>query len=220
MVEAPKLSHRPPFMLAIAGGSGSGKTSLANEIKNNFCTGVVSVLSMDRYYYSQSLKASLHPALVNFDHPDSLDFGLLVQQLADLKRGIPIEAPHYDFQTQMRTKNTIAIMPTKVVIVEGILALYDKSLRDLLDISFFLEAPEELRLERRIERDYQARGRDSQTQPIQWRSSVQPMYLTYCEPTRKFAHSIPSISLQNATVEALEIMTTKLNLPANYFRSV
>ncbi|NCN28457.1 uridine kinase [bacterium] len=177
-------------VIAIAGGSGSGKTTLANLIEQTLGKDKVLVLPQDYYYKDQSKKFDGDGGSVNFDHPDSLDFEFLAQQIKELKSGHAIEAPVYDFVTHSRLAETKKYETRPIVVVEGTLLLSQANIRNLCDKSFFIETSEELRLQRRMKRDIEERGREPEGVKKQFWNQVKPMHDEFVEPSKRWASSI------------------------------
>ena len=177
------------LIIGIAGGSGSGKTTVVREIKKALHRNVV-VIPQDSYYKDQThLPMDVRQAL-NFDHPDSIDFQLLTEQLEDLKSGKAIEQPTYSYLTCGRCKETVHIEPADIVIVEGILIFSHKQLRDQMDIKVFVDADDDDRFMRVLERDIQERGKNVQQVIERYTKTVKPMYLQFIAPSRRYADII------------------------------
>lgn len=171
------------IIIGIAGGSGSGKSTFTNRIKNYFGDEVV-VLYHDNYYRRQDGIPFEKRVKVNYDHPDSLETDLMVEHLKMLKAGKAVECPVYDYSQHNRSDKTIRIEPKPVILVEGILLLADERVRDLLDIKVYVEADADERILRRISRDVKERGRDLDGIIAQYLTTVKPMHYLYVEPTR------------------------------------
>ena len=171
------------IMIGVAGGSGSGKSTFTNRIKEYFGDDVV-VLYHDNYYRRQDGVPFEQRVTVNYDHPDSLETELLVEHLKQLKEGKSIECPVYDYTKHNRSNEVIRIDPKPVILVEGILLLADPRVRDLLDIKVYVEADADERILRRISRDVEERGRDLNGIIKQYLTTVKPMHYLYVEPTR------------------------------------
>ena len=178
------------LVIGIAGGTGSGKTTVVHQIMNELPKTEVGVLSQDSYYKENNHLSFEERALVNFDHPRAIDFELLVQHLKDLKAGKTIEQPVYSFITHNRTDDTIITHPRKVMIVEGILILADPELRDLFDVKIFVHADSDERLIRRLKRDIAERGRDMNEVLNRYQTTLKPMHQQFIEPTKAFADII------------------------------
>ena len=174
------------IVIGVAGGSGSGKSTFTNRIKEYFGDDVV-VLYHDNYYRRQDGVPFEQRVTVNYDHPDSLETELLVEHLKQLKEGKSIECPVYDYTKHNRSSEVIRIDPKTVILVEGILLLADPRVRDLLDIKVYVEADADERILRRISRDVEERGRDLNGIIKQYLTTVKPMHYLYVEPTRSKA---------------------------------
>jgi uridine kinase len=178
------------LIIGIAGGTGSGKTTVVHQIMNELPETEVGVISQDSYYKENHNLSFEERALINFDHPRAIDFELLVQQLKDLKAGKTIEQPVYSFITHNRTDDTVITHPRKVMIVEGILILTNPELRDLFDVKVFVHADSDERLIRRLKRDIAERGRDMEEVLNRYQTTLKPMHQQFIEPTKAFADII------------------------------
>lgn len=178
------------LIIGIAGGTGSGKTTVVHQIMNELPETEVGVLSQDSYYKENNNLSYEERALVNFDHPRAIDFELLVKHLQDLKKGKTIEQPVYSFITHNRTEDTIITHPRKVMIVEGILILTNPELRDLFDVKVFVHADSDERLIRRLKRDIAERGRDMEEVLNRYQTTLKPMHQQFIEPTKAYADII------------------------------
>jgi len=178
------------LIIGIAGGTGSGKTTVVHQIMNELPETEVGVISQDSYYKENHNLSFEERALINFDHPRAIDFELLVKQLKDLKAGNTIEQPVYSFITHNRTDDTIVTHPRKVMIVEGILILTNPELRDLFDVKIFVHADSDERLIRRLKRDIAERGRDMEEVLNRYQTTLKPMHQQFIEPTKVFADII------------------------------
>ncbi len=178
------------LIIGIAGGTGSGKTTVVKKIIEKLSTDEIAVLSQDSYYKDNSSLPIEERQKINFDHPDSLEFTLLTKHLNQLRGGKAIEQPIYSYLTCTRATETINIKPRQVVIVEGILILYNKNLRDLFDIKVFVHADADDRLTRVIKRDIIERGRSVNTVLERYEESVKPMHLQFIEPSKRYADII------------------------------
>ena len=174
-----------PYIIGIAGGSGSGKSTFINKIEGRFGD-KIAILHYDNYYREQVGVAFKQRAAMNYDHPDSLETDLLVKHLEELKRGRTIQSPVYDFSQHNRRDKTVEVQPRPVILVEGILLLADKRLRDLCDVTIFIEVDDE-RILRRIRRGVAERGRFLEGTIDQYLTSVKPMHNRYVEPTKALA---------------------------------
>ena len=173
------------IFIGIAGGTGSGKTTLTEHLARRFGADI-SVVHHDNYYKRQNVPFEIR-CLQNYDHPDAFDTDLMIEHLKALKAGQAIECPVYSYTDHNRTDETVTIHPTKVVIVEGILIFADMALRDLLDIKIFVETDADVRILRRALRDVEERGRSMQSVVQQYLTTVKPMHEQFVEPSRKFA---------------------------------
>jgi len=177
----------PVRIVAIAGGSCSGKTTLARRIAEALGPSRAAILSQDSYYIDQSARFDVDGGAVNFDHPDAIDFTLLAAHLSELSAGREVEVPVYDFPTHRRLARTERFEPRELILVDGILILARAELRPQFAESVFIEVSEEIRLRRRLERDVRERGRDPEGVRRQFFSQVKPMHDLYVEPSRRFA---------------------------------
>lgn len=177
------------ILIGIAGGSASGKTTLAHKIKDLFDKKVV-IIREDDYYKDRSDISFEERAKINYDHPFAFDHDLLNKQLTDLIKGKSIEKPIYDFTVHNRSKETEIIEPCDVIILEGLFVLEEKSIRDLLDIKIFVDTPSDIRIIRRILRDVKERKRDLDNIVEQYTNTVRVMHEEFVEPSKKHAHII------------------------------
>ena len=174
------------ILIGIAGGTGSGKTTLTRHLKEHFGQ-EVTVISHDNYYKRQDGKTYEERAKVNYDHPSAFDTDLLIEHLRQLKAGHSIQCPVYSYSDHNRTDRTVEIFPTKVIIVEGILIFQNPTLRDMFDIKIFVETDADVHILRRALRDVEERGRTLQSVVTQYLTTVKPMHEQYVEPSRKYA---------------------------------
>jgi uridine kinase len=195
-------------LIVVAGGTASGKTTVVDKISQRLKSKDVQVIRFDDYYKDLSNLSIEERAKVNFDHPDSLDNDLLYEQLRDLLDGKRIEKPLYDFKTHTRKKETEQIHPSKVIIVEGILALYDPRIRDLANIKIFVESDDDIRFIRRLRRDMTERGRSLDSVINQYLGTVKPMYYEFIKPTKRYADII--IPNDNNHEVAVDIVMAKV----------
>ena len=177
------------MIIGIAGGTGSGKSTFTNRLKEEFGD-EIAVLYHDNYYRRQDEVPFEERKKVNYDHPDSLETDLLVEHLQRLKRGETVECPVYDYSQHNRSDQVMRIEPRKIILVEGILLLADPRVRDLIDIKIFVEADADERIIRRIVRDVKERGRDLDNIVNQYLTTVKPMHNLYVEPTKAMADMI------------------------------
>jgi uridine kinase len=178
------------LVVGIAGGTGSGKTTVVNRIVSLLPPGEVVVIPQDSYYYDNSDMPLEERQEINFDHPSSIEFDLLVEHVRKLKEGNVIEQPIYSYLTCTRAKETISITPRHVIIIEGILVLANPDLRDLMDVKVFVDADPDDRLSRVILRDIVERGRSLNKVLERYEKTVKPMYHQFIEPTKRYADII------------------------------
>lgn len=178
------------LIIGIGGGTGSGKTTVVNEIIKQLPENEVGIISQDSYYNDTSHLNYEQRTKINFDHPRSIDFDLLCEHLRQLKSGKPIDQPVYSFVKHNRTGDTIHTLPRKVIIVEGILILTNTELRKMFDINIFVHADSDERLIRRIKRDITQRGRDINEVLARYQNTLKPMHEQFIEPTKEFADII------------------------------
>jgi uridine kinase len=177
------------LVIGIAGGTGSGKTTLMKNIIQRF-GGAVTVLSHDNYYRRHDELPLEQREKLNYDEPDALETDLMARHLEQLRRGEPIDCPVYDFTVHNRSDETIRVVPQPVIIVEGILIFENEPLRDLMDIRIFVDTDADIRLCRRIKRDVNKRGRTLESVLTQYQQTVKPMHEKYVEPSKRFADSV------------------------------
>lgn len=199
------------LIIGIAGGSGSGKTTVVKKVMSSFSSHQVTIVSQDSYYKDNSHISLEERADINFDHPESIEFDLLVQHMKLLREGKAIEEPVYDYITSTRQKETIHVEPNHVIIVEGILLFTDKRVRDLCDIKVFVDAEPDDRLIRIIERDMLERGRTAQ-QVIERYAVVKEMHTQFIEPTKRFADIIIPQGGENKVAIDMLVATIKQKL--------
>ena len=178
------------LIIGIAGGTGSGKTTVVQQIMNELPETEVGIISQDSYYKETNGMTYEERCNINFDHPRAIDFELLVQHLKELKKGKAIDQPVYSFVTHNRTDDTVTTHPRKVMIVEGILILTNQELREMFDIKVFVHADSDERLIRRLKRDIAERGRDMEEVLNRYQTTLKPMHQQFIEPTKAFADII------------------------------
>jgi uridine kinase len=176
-----------PFILGVAGGSGSGKTTFARTLQARLGEARCEIVYQDSFYIDQSHRFDRDGGAVNFDHPDAIDFPLLAEKLGELKAGASAKIPIYDFATHKRLLETLTARPTALVIVDGILIFHSEVVRKLLDDRIFFVAPEDVRFRRRLERDVRERGRNPEGVREQFLKQVKPMHDQFVEPSKAFA---------------------------------
>jgi len=177
-------------VIGIAGGSGSGKTTVAQEILQRVGSDRIAYIQHDSYYKDLTGLPPTQRNEVNFDHPNSLETELLIRHVEKLKAGQPIEVPVYDFSTDSRTGETFMVQPHRVIIVEGILIFVEPALRALFDVKIFVDTDPDVRLIRRLQRDITERGRSVESVIKQYQSTVRPMHLEFVEPSKRYADVI------------------------------
>ncbi|MBN1108973.1 MAG: uridine kinase [Bacteroidales bacterium] len=178
------------LIVGIAGGTGSGKTTVVTKLMEALPGGELQVMPQDSYYRDNSHIPLEERQKINFDHPSSVEFDLLIRHLKQLRKGLPVEMPLYSYLTCVRSKETITVNPAKVVIVEGILVLADPGLREMLDIKVFVDADADDRLGRVIQRDIVERGRSVMKVLERYHDTVKPSHLQFIEPSKRYADII------------------------------
>jgi uridine kinase len=197
------------LIIGIAGGTGCGKTTVVNQILNELPKGEVGIISQDSYYTDTTHLSYEERVKINFDHPRSIDFELLVSHLEILKKDKPVHQPVYSFVEHNRTKDTILTHPRKVLIVEGILILTNPELRDMFDIKIFVHADSDERLIRRLKRDIAERGRDLNEVISRYQDTLKPMHDQFIEPMKEFADIIIPNNKYNTV--AIDIVRSIIN---------
>ncbi|MCX7609097.1 MAG: uridine kinase [Anaerolineales bacterium] len=203
--------NRPPLVIGIAGGSGSGKTTVAQTILERVGRDRIAFLQHDSYYKDLSHLPPSRRAEVNFDHPDSLETDLLIQHIHLLKAGQSVEVPVYDFATHTRTNRTYTVAPRPVILVEGILIFAEKPLRELFDVKIYVDTDADIRFIRRLQRDIAERGRTVESVIRQYLATVRPMHLEFVEPSKRYADviipeggfNVPALDMVVARIETL-----------------
>lgn len=177
-------------IVGVAGGTGSGKTTVANAIVKRIGADRIVCIEHDSYYRDHPDIPLEKRAALNYDHPDSLENALLVQHLADLREGRAVDVPIYDFTRHLRRRETRRVEPRPVVVVEGILIFADKALRDMMDVKIFVDTDADIRFIRRLARDIRERGRTMDSVVHQYLGTVRPMHLEFVEPSKRYADVI------------------------------
>lgn len=198
------------LVIGIAGGTGSGKTSVTNKIVQLLDKERVVVIQHDSYYKDLSAYGGLTPDQINFDHPDSLETSLLIQHIKDLKQGKPVEQPIYNFTTHRRMPETLRLEPRDIIIVEGILIFVERELRELFDIKIFIDTDADERFIRRIRRDILQRGRSLDSVIQQYIATVKPMHLEFVEPSKHWADIIIPRGADNDV--AIDMVVSKIKM--------
>jgi uridine kinase len=197
------------LVIGVAGGTGSGKTTVVRKIQQQFPKGEVNVLSHDSYYFDNKDLSLEDRRKKNYDHPDAIEFDLMIEDVKKLKKGISIQEPIYSFITCTRENESKLIKPREVLIIEGILCLTNSKLRDLMDIKVFVDCDSDLRLSRVIYRDMQERGRNVNEVLERYEKTVRPSHLQFIEPTKRFADIIIPQGGKNQV--AIQILTNHIN---------
>lgn len=179
-----------PVLIGVAGGSGSGKTTVSAAILERVRPDQLALIQHDMYYRDRSHLPAAERARINYDHPDSLETDLLVAHLQDLRAGRAVEIPQYDFALHIRKKEMRRVEPRPVILIEGILIFVDAALRHLFDVKIFVDADSDLRFIRRLERDIAERGRTRESVVAQYLETVRPMHLEFVEPSKRYADVI------------------------------
>ena len=199
-----------PLFIGLAGGSGSGKTTIADEVVDRL-DGRVALLHHDAYYRNLVELSFEERTRVNYDHPQSLETELLIEHLGNLRSGLAIEHPVYDFSAHLRSDETVTVVPAPVVVVEGILVLSEAMLRSELDLKIFVDTDPDLRLARRLQRDITERGRSVDSVIDQYFATVRPMHLEFVEPSRRYADLIiPEGYNPAAVATVVELIRSRL----------
>ena len=197
-----------PVIIGIGGGTGSGKTTVAKEVRKHFPEESVVILHHDSYYLDRSDLSPMLREQINYDHPDSFDNHLMMDHLNQLRSGKAIEKPIYDFETHTRLQETITVRPARIILLEGILVLADDGLRDLMDIKLYVDTDADERFIRRLRRDIVDRGRTVDQVIDQYLKTVRPMHLQFVEASKRYADVIIPEGGQNLV--AVDLIVTKV----------
>ncbi|HSL44150.1 MAG TPA: uridine kinase [Anaerolineales bacterium] len=205
------MKHQDPLVIGIAGGSGSGKTTVAQQILQRVGPDRIAFLQHDSYYKDLSGLPPTQRAEVNFDHPHSLETELLIEHIACLRDGKPVEVPIYNFATHSRTDRSFTVQPRRVILVEGILIFTEAALREMFDVKIFVDTDSDIRFIRRLERDIAERGRTTESVIKQYQTTVRPMHMEFVEPSKRYAdiiipeggHNTAALDMVVARVDAL-----------------
>jgi len=204
------MSKKKPIVIGIAGGTGSGKTSIAAKIMNTFKNESVLLIQQDAYYRDQSDLTFEKRLETNYDHPHAFDNDLLMKQITKLRNYEAIEMPVYDYALHTRSDKTIHVAPQEVIILEGILVLEDESLRNLMDIKIFVDTDADIRILRRTIRDIEERGRTIESVVEQYLTAVRPMHNQFVEPSKRYADVIIPEGGKNRV--AIDLVATKIEM--------
>jgi uridine kinase len=204
---------KSPLIIGICGGSGSGKSTITRKIIEALPSEHAVVICHDSYYKDHPELSFEERAQLNFDHPDAIETPLLVEHLRQLRAGQPIDLPSYDFSTHRRQPDVIRIQPHPAILVEGILILENRALRDLMDIKIFVDTDADLRFMRRLKRDIKKRGRSMESVFEQYLATVRPMHMEFVEPSKRFADIIIPEGGHNEVGIDLVIQKIKSLLP-------
>ncbi|WP_427339154.1 uridine kinase [Caloranaerobacter sp. DY30410] len=202
------INLKRPILIGITGGTGSGKSTVAQEIFNSLPEKNIVIIEQDSYYKDQSHLTFEERIKTNYDHPLAFDNDLLIKHLNDLLEGKAIEKPIYDFETHNRKKETVRVEPKDIIILEGILILDDERIRNLLDIKIFVDTDADIRIIRRITRDIKERGRTLESVIEQYLTTVRPAHMQFIEPSKKYADIIIPEGGYNKV--AIDLMVTKI----------
>jgi uridine kinase len=197
-----------PFVIGVAGGSGSGKSTVTREVLASVGPEMVAVVMQDDYYLDQTHLSPEERRLTNYDHPKAFDWPLMVQHVRALRSGQPIEMPVYDFAADNRSSQTITVKPAPVIVIEGLFALFDADLRKMMSLKIFVDTAPDVRFIRRLQRDMAERGRSADSVIQQYLETVRPMHKQFIEPTRRNADVILP---HGANGPAVDIITTKVS---------
>ncbi|OWY39207.1 uridine kinase [Xenophilus sp. AP218F] len=196
-----------PFIIGVAGGSGSGKTTVTNKVLETIGSEMAAVIIQDYYYRDQSHLTFEQRLGTNYDHPQAFDWPLLIAHIDDLRNGRAIEMPVYDFANHTRSDQTVTVQPAPVIVIEGLFPLYDAALREMMSLKIFVDTDADVRFIRRLKRDIAERGRTMENVIDQYLSTVRPMHNQFIEPTKRFADVILP---HGANDPAVDIITTKV----------
>lgn len=203
------MDAKKPIVFGVAGGTGSGKTTVAQKILEMVDTSQVAYLAHDAYYRDLSQLSYKERTQINFDHPNSLETSLLVKHVKQLLKGRPAHIPIYDFTHHQRTDQTITVQPSPIILVEGILIFTKRKLRDLMDIKIYVDTDADVRFIRRLKRDMNERGRSMESVVSQYLETVRPMHLKFVEPSKRYADVIiPDGGLNQV---AMAMVTSRLH---------
>lgn len=204
------MMQKVPLVIGIAGGSGSGKTTVAQELLRRVGADRIAYLQHDSYYKDLRMLPSSQHSEINFDHPNALETELLIEHIIALREFRPIHVPIYDFSTDTRKAETFTVRPSNVILVEGILLYVEPDLRKMFDVKIFVDADADIRFIRRLHRDLTERGRSTESVIEQYYATVRPMHLEFVEPSKRYADVI--IPEGGHNVAALDMVTARIEL--------
>ena len=200
-------TYNKPFVIGVAGGSGSGKSTVTRQVLASIGPEMAAVVYQDDYYLDQTHMSPEQRRKTNYDHPQAFDWPLMMQQVQALRRGESIEMPEYDFSLHNRSSKTITVKSAPVVVVEGLFALFDADLRKMMSLKIFVDTAADVRFIRRLQRDIAERGRSTESVIAQYLETVRPMHKQFIEPTKRHADVILP---HGANGPAVDIITTKV----------
>jgi uridine kinase len=205
------MIHHVPFIIGVAGGSGSGKTTVTQKVLEVVGPEHAVVLEQDNYYRDQSHLSFETRLQTNYDHPHAFDWPMMIEHIEALSLGVPIDMPVYNFSEHIRSKETIGVPSAPIIVLEGLFALYESKLRDLMSLRIFVDTDSDVRFIRRLQRDIRERGRSMESVIAQYEKSVRPMHLQFVEPTKRFADVIlphgcndPAVDMISARIAQLK----------------
>ncbi|GIV69108.1 uridine kinase [Caldilinea sp.] len=213
MEEIPINTDFRAFIIGVAGGTGSGKTTVSRRIWEAVGRERIAYIQHDNYYKDQSHLTPEQRALTNYDHPDSLETSLLVEHLKELRAGRPVDIPIYDFAIHNRSKQTLRVEPARVILVEGILIFVEPALREMMDMRIFVDTDADIRFIRRLRRDMVERGRTLDSVVKQYLSTVRPMHMEFVEPSKRYADIIVPQGGDNRV--AMEMIVSRIRAVLN-----
>jgi uridine kinase len=196
----------PTFVIGVAGGSGSGKSTVTREVLASVGADNAAVLMQDDYYLNETKLSFEERCKTNYDHPDAFDWPLLMQHVQALRAGQAIDMPRYDFALHQRAKQTVVLKPAPIIVIEGLFALFDPELRKMMSLKVFVDTAPDVRFIRRLQRDIAERGRSAESVIEQYLQTVRPMHKQFIEPTKRNAHIILP---HGANGPAVDMITTK-----------
>ena len=200
-------TNNKPFVIGVAGGSGSGKSTVTRQVLASIGPDMAAVVFQDDYYLDQTHMSPEERRKTNYDHPQAFDWPLMMQQVQALRRGESIEMPEYDFANHNRSSKTITVKPAPVIVIEGLFALFDADLRKMMSLKVFVDTAADVRFIRRLQRDMAERGRSAESVINQYMETVRPMHKQFIEPTKRYADVILP---HGANGPAVDIITTKV----------